>query len=139
MGKKTIYTKELRDKFLEEHGSIFTPEDVREFVATNIQIDYVSAIMAFQKRIAQSFIATFRDKQGTRNIFSVGGEDKKYAITDQTRNLIVLEAQKTQLENKKNGYDKSIQKVSRRIFEVKYQVTIFTEDAPQETATSQPS
>ena len=138
MSRQTIYTKELRDKFLEEHGNAFTPDDVQRFIADNLPIDTKPAIDAYTKRIAQSFIASFKDRQGVRRIFSASnGDDKQYAIIDRTRNVKLLEAQKTQLQNKRNGYDKSINKVDKRIFEVKYQVTIFTEDDQQETAASQ--
>jgi hypothetical protein len=129
MSRQSIYTDELRDRFLEEHGTEFTPNDVRQFIAENLPIDYKPAITAYQKRIAQSFIASFKDRHGVRLIFSVGGDEKRYAITDRTRDLRVLEAQKTQLEKKRDGYGKSIQKVEKRIFNVKYQVTMFDDYA----------
>jgi intein-encoded DNA endonuclease-like protein len=136
--KPTVHTPELQKKFMDQCKDVFTYEEAREFVVTNLRLDYVKAIKQFEYKATQSFLSGFKEQDGTRSILGTADDARKYVVVARTEDIALLDAIRKQLAKKKDGYNKNLQKISEKIFNLKYQIRLFDRDGADGVALAAP-
>lgn len=119
--------KELKTLFKEKMaGNSFTTEQVKEILDPYFKFDEKMARKRLLSIYVNSFLASFKSPDGTRQCLSYKTSDGKklYNFIDKTINVEILRLMNEGLQKHLNGLTNSSRKVSKRIEQIEGQMTV---------------
>lgn len=109
-----IETKDIIE-FMKEHNLLYFDEE--------------KARNQYETRMANKFIASFKDSDGAREFYAYTQNGKrKFRLIMNTKSTKVLYGQRRTLETQVDGLNKGIKKIDDRIDAVERQQSLFSED-----------